>query len=236
MTTAPKILLVDDDSDIVELLEYNLVKEGYDVIGITNPIHVFDAANTFLPDILVIDIVMPGLNGFDLCRLIRQTEVGKSLPIFFITSGEERLFEKAFESGGDDFIQKFSGLRTLINRINLVAKRKLIIRKRLDKIAIGHWLLNRKDKSAYHYSSLVSLSEIEFDLFYFLAQNAQRSIAIKSLTSVINGYEFFQRKISIAQHLRALAKKIGEELIVFTNEHRVKLNLSTQISPSSAKL
>jgi len=225
--TAQRVLLVDDDSDIVELLEYNLTREGYSVLGITNPSEVLPVLNRFSPHILVMDIFMPQINGFQLCAAVRQMEYGRDLPIFFITTGEDRLCKEALDCGGDDFIQKFSGLRTLISRIDLVVKKKLVIQKRLEKISVGKWNLNRQNKTVRNHNHEIKLSEPEFDLFYFLAQNARRSIPIKFLTNVISNSEFLYGQFSLSQCLQLLAKKVGEGLIVFTSEQKVRLNIET---------
>ena len=222
---ASRILLVDDDSDIVELLEYNLVKEGYEVLGMTDPLQVMKEIEHFGPQMLVLDIMMPGIDGLQLCLAIRNTPQGKDLPIFFITMGEEKLSRIALESGGDDFIQKFSGLRTLINRINLVMKRQLTIRKRISTISIGKWRLNRENLSVLSQHTEFRLSDFEFDLLFFLAQNARRSIPIKFLNSVTNGTDIYYRRNSIIQSLRTIAKKIGEGLIVLSDNHRVRLEV-----------
>jgi two-component system alkaline phosphatase synthesis response regulator PhoP len=219
-----RILLVDDDKDIVELLEYNLVKEGYDVLGLTNPFQVTDSIEQFRPQIVIMDIMMPGRDGFQLCSDIRQSENGKDIPVFFITNREQNLNNLALQNGGDDFIQKFTGLRTLINRVNLVLKKKLIIRKRIGMLTIGKWRLNRETQTVATQSTQISLTDTEFDLFYFLAQNARRSIPIKFLNSVINGSQSLKIQNPVHQSLHGLVKKLGDGFIVFTSEHRVRLN------------
>jgi two-component system, OmpR family, alkaline phosphatase synthesis response regulator PhoP len=221
----PKILLVDDDFDIVDLLVYNLTKEGYDVLGVTDPLEVQDNINRFQPTIVVMDIMMPIMNGFQLCSAIRNSEYGKDLTIFFMTTGQQELHKPALQSGADDFIQKFSGLRTLIDRINLVVKRKLVIRKRINSIIIGKWELNRENQSLFSQNKKLALSEMEFDLLFFLAQNAKRSIPIKVLKSIVNGVEFFHNRQSISQSLFALAKKVDGGLIDLSHENKIRLKV-----------
>ena len=220
----PKVLLVDDDFDIVDLLVYILTKEGYEVMGATDPTEVQAIINTFQPNIVVMDVMMPIMNGFQLCSAIRNSEGGNDLTIFFMTTGQQDFNKPALQSGADDFILKFSGLRTLIDRINLVLRKKMVIRKRIDSIAIGQWQLNRDGLSLRHHNKSLVLSEMEFDLLFFLAQNAKRSIPIKFLKSIVNGVEFFHNRQSILQSLQALAKKVDGGLIDFSQEHRIRLN------------
>jgi two-component system, OmpR family, alkaline phosphatase synthesis response regulator PhoP len=225
MTKKPlKVLLIDDDSDIVELLSYNLAKEGYDVIGITNPQEATEAIRNFSPQLVVMDIIMPGQSGLELCSTLRNIEGGDDLTIFFITAGEENLNQAALASGGDDFIQKFSGLRTLINRINLVMKKNLVIRKRINTLRVGPLEIHRSNLTANNPKGEVALSSPEFDLLFFLAQNATRSIPIKSLASIVNSADS-RYGDSILKLLRTLAKKIGEGITVYRGEHRVTLNV-----------
>jgi two-component system alkaline phosphatase synthesis response regulator PhoP len=107
MSMAARILLVDDDPDILELLEYNLSREGYAVMTATDPVVALELVNSFQPNLVVLDVMMPGINGFDVCMRIRTDHPGQEPAVFFMTSGEEKLQRLAFQSGGDDFIQKF---------------------------------------------------------------------------------------------------------------------------------
>ena len=220
----PKVLLVDDDEDILELLKYNLDKEGYEVMGISEPYLVIDTIQQFHPNVAIMDIMMPGLNGFELCKAIRSLEFGRDLTIFFMTSGSESLSESAIKFGGDDFIQKLSGMRTLINKVNLVLKRKFIIRKRDAQVELGHWQLIKKDKTVISDSRKIKLSDLEFELLYFLAQNPGRSIPIKYLYNVVEINKVNLAKFSLIKYLKHLQEKFDRGLIEFIGEYRVRLN------------
>jgi two-component system alkaline phosphatase synthesis response regulator PhoP len=218
------VLLVDDDQDILELLQYNLEKEGYEVKNISEPFFVIDTIQQFQPNVAIMDIMMPGLNGLELCKQIRSLEIGRDLTIFFMTSGSESLSESAIKFGGDDFIQKLSGLRTLINKVNLVLKRKFIIRKREPQVSFGHWQLIKKDRSVISETRNIKLSDLEFDLLYFLAQNPGRSIPIKYLYNVVEVSKVNLARFSLIRYLKHLQEKFDRGLIEFTGEYRVRLN------------
>lgn len=219
-----KVLLVDDDQDIVELLAYNLSREGYEVRGTTNPERALELIGEFQPNLVVLDVMMPNLNGFEVCARIRMSAISPEPVIFFITAGEEKLQKTAFESGGDDFIQKFTGLRTLISRVNLVLKRRFNIRKRQLTLRLGNLTVDRENRVVVSYDSVIQLSETEFELLYFLAQNASRSIPIKQLHVAMSGADIFSKNPPIVQSLEVLMKKIGAGFITFTSPYRVKFN------------
>lgn len=115
---AKKILIVDDDPDILELLFYNLEKQGYEVRIIDNPRYALTACLSFLPDLIILDVMMPETNGLSLCQEIRRRETFKKTHIFFLSSRSETFIkDAAMQSGGDDYIEKLSGLRSLSQKI-----------------------------------------------------------------------------------------------------------------------
>jgi two-component system alkaline phosphatase synthesis response regulator PhoP len=221
---AARVLLIDDDPDILELLEYNLSREGYAVLTASDPVVALELVNSFQPNLVVLDVMMPGINGFEVCTRIRMDYPGKEPVVFFMTTGEDKLQKIAFQSGGDDFIQKFSGLRTLMTRVNLVLKRKFNIRKRQATVRLGNLLIDRENGVVVSDNAVIRLSDSEFELLYFLVQNAKRSIPIKHLNAAMSGSDIFSRNPSIVQCLEMLMKKIGAHCITFTSPHRVRFN------------
>jgi two-component system, OmpR family, alkaline phosphatase synthesis response regulator PhoP len=224
MDIVARILLVDDDQDILELLEYNLSREGYTVMSTANSAAAFDLVETFQPDLIILDVMMPGINGFEVCTKIRTQSIGPDPIVFFMTQGEDKLQKTAFQSGGDDFIQKFAGLRTLISRVNLVLKRKFKIRKRQSTLRLGTLLIDRDNGAVVSHNKMVKLKEPEFELLFFLVQNAKRSIPIRHLNAAMTGSDMFSRHPPIMQSLEMLMKKIGDGFITFTSPHRVRFN------------
>lgn len=221
---AARVLLIDDDQDILELLEYNLSREGYSVMTAADPIDALELVNSFQPNLVVLDVMMPGINGFEVCTRIRTDHPGKEPVVFFMTTGEDKLQKIAFQSGGDDFIQKFSGLRTLMSRVNLVLKRNFNIRKRQSTLRFGSLLIDRETGVVVSDNSVIRLSESEFEVLYFLVQNAKRSIPIKHLNAAMSGSDIFSRNPPIMQCLEMLMKKVGAHFITFTSPHRVRFN------------
>lgn len=221
---AARVLLVDDDHDILELLEYNLGREGYEVMSTSDPVKALELVSSFQPSLIVLDVMMTGLSGFEVCTRIRTSQQGLEPFIFFMTAGEEKLQKIAFESGGDDFIQKFAGLRTLISRVNLVLRRKFNIRKRQSTLRLGSLLIDREVGAVVSHNEVVKLNEPEFELLFFLVQNAKRSIPIKHLDAAMSGSDVFNNHPPIMQCLEVLMKKIGAGFITFTSPYRVRFN------------
>ena len=106
-TKTNKVLVVDDDSDILELLSYNLEKEGYDVKTANSGQKAVDIANLFLPNLILLDIMMPGMDGVETCRLLRENQTLVETHILFLTARSEEYSEvAAFDAGADDYIKK----------------------------------------------------------------------------------------------------------------------------------
>ena len=175
-----KILVVDDDQDILELLKYNLEKEGYEVLTHAESADVISIARQFLPDLIILDIMMPDQNGIELCRQLRSKDRFKNTYIFFLTARSEYYYQDAaFITGGDDYIEKIVGLKALTKRISAVLKRNFVIRKSNALLHAGNLLMNRKNLSVQIRGSEVKLSKPEFDVLFFFAQTHRELSALK---------------------------------------------------------
>jgi Response regulators consisting of a CheY-like receiver domain and a winged-helix DNA-binding domain len=120
----------------------------------------------------------------------------------------------AFGSGADDFVHKMLGLRSLTKRIELVLRKKLIIRKRVEHLEIGKWKIHRTENSVSIDGRTTKLSPEEFEIFYFLAQNANRSLTRDHIAQIISGANLFQLSFSIDKCLAGLTVKLGRQWIV----------------------
>ena len=130
-----RILVVDDDIDILELLKYNFEKEGFEVKTLDKSKNTLKVAEKFSPDLIILDIMMPHINGIELCEQLRRNPSFKNIYIFFLTARSENGFqETALNKGGDDYIQKLTGVRALMYKVNSVLKRNFTIQKRFSEI------------------------------------------------------------------------------------------------------
>ncbi len=219
-----KILIVDDDKDILDLLQYNLEREGYEVRSETKSTRSIETALEFVPNLIILDIMMPYINGIDVCKQLRALEHFKNTYIFFLTAKSDKHLQiEALNTGGDDYIEKITGLRALSYKVGTVLKKNLVIRKSMSEIKVGELLLDRNRNTASIKGRSVELSEHEFELLYFLAQNPRKAITTDSLLHNIwcsDGYLFAK---SIDSYIQNIKQKLGINLISKVTEGKYRL-------------
>lgn len=227
MATVKKILIVDDDKDILSLLKYNFEKEGYKVVTSNRASHTMRLAMSFSPDLIILDIMMPDKNGIDICRELRNHEQFRNTYIFFLTAKSESYLQSAaFDTGGDDYIEKITGLRALIYKISTVLKDDLIIRKRQKDIVIGNLKLYRDDLSIAYADRKVFLPRFEFELLFFLAQNPKHVITKDHLIHNIWGSEIFLLSRSLEAYIDNIKSKVHAPVIKKIDQNGFKLNVA----------
>ncbi|HOX82867.1 MAG TPA: response regulator transcription factor [Chryseolinea sp.] len=220
-----RILVVDDDRDILELLEYNLEREGFKVKTLEDSSNAIDVANDFLPDLIILDIMMPHPNGIEVCRALRRMKRFEETYIFFLTAKSESYYqEAALDTGGDDFIEKVIGLRALTYKVSTVLKRRFIIRKSIIELKIGTLQIFRKSNSVRLDNHEITLSKPEFELLFFFAQNPHKVISQENLLGNIWGSEIYLFDHSIEVYIQSLKKKLGLDLIHRTIDNRYRFD------------
>lgn len=219
-----KILLVDDDKDILDLLKYNLEREGYEVEAEKNSLHAIEKARAFHPDLIILDIMMPKINGLEVCSQLRGLDDFKSTYIFFLTAKSEKYLQhEALAKGGDDYIEKITGLRALTHKVGTVLKKNLVIRKGVKHIELGDLHIDRDTQTVFYKNKKVVLPRHEFELLYFMAQNPKKAITHDSLLHNIWGSEVYLLAKSIDSYVNNIRQKIGVSLIAKTKGDRYKL-------------
>jgi two-component system, OmpR family, alkaline phosphatase synthesis response regulator PhoP len=221
-----RILVVDDDIDILELLKYNLEKEGFRVKTVENSTNTIRVAEKFQPDLVILDIMMPKITGFELCAQLRNNPSFKDIYIFFLTARSENTFqETALRLGGDDYIEKLTGLRLLLYKVNSVLKRKYVIKKRFGEIKVGDLFIDRNTTSVFFKNERVVVSEGEFEILFFLAQNKDRKLTIDNLIYNIWGTEFHPFHNTVKLYIGNLQQKIYPNVIKVTGSNEYRLGL-----------
>lgn len=213
--SAPKVLVVDDDSDIVELLEYNLTKEGYSVLTASNGKKAIDIAKTFVPDLILLDIMMPQLDGIETGRILRQNPDIKNTYILFLTARSEEYSEvAAFEVGADDYITKPIKPRALMSRINALFRREAQKAESGDTIEILDLSINRKNYTVTQGGEKSTvLPKKEFELLFFLAQTPNKVFSRDELLQKIWGADIYVLERTVDVHIRKLREKLGDSYI-----------------------
>ena len=209
-----RILIVDDDEDILQLLQYNLEKEGYEVRILSESDRTVSIAKNFLPDLIILDIMMPVQNGIELCRKLRNKKRFRNTYIFFLTARSESYYQHAvFQTGGDDFIEKIIGLKALTKKINAVLKRDYIIRKSVIEFKAGGLYINRESSSVKKNGLDILLTKPEFEVLFFLAQNPLKEISMDHLIQSIWGSETYLSENNAEIYLQNLQRKLGKDII-----------------------
>ena len=209
-----KILVVDDESDILELLKYNLTKEGYDVKTASDGMKGVEVAKNFVPDLILLDIMMPKQDGVETCRQLREIpEMANSFVIFLTARSEEYSEVAAFDMGADDYITKPIKPRALVSRINALFRRDSKKKKEANTISVGDLVVDRTSYTVKNADVRISLPKKEFELLYFLAQNPGKVFGRDELLQNIWGSDVYVLARTVDVHIRKVREKIGNGYI-----------------------
>jgi len=217
MSSSPKqkILIVDDEPDILELIEYNLKKEGYQVFLARNGQEAVAEAKKSLPDLIVLDIMMPKMDGIEACRIMRTMPEFKNTFMVFLTARSEEYSEIAgFNVGADDYIAKPIKPRALVSRINAILRRNAPTEEAPDnKLEIGDLIIDREAYLVYQKGVKVVLAKKEFELLYLLASKPgkvyTREVILKNIWE--DSVVVTNRTIDV--HIRKLREKLGDDCV-----------------------
>jgi two-component system, OmpR family, alkaline phosphatase synthesis response regulator PhoP len=209
-----KVLVVDDDPDIVELLQYNLTREGYDVSVAVNGKKAIEEARAFKPNVILMDVMMPVLDGIAACRQIREMSEFRHTHIIFLTARSEEFSEvAAFEAGADDFITKPIKPRALLSRLAAFARRDSQQEEQEQVIEIGNLKIDRTSFAVYKEGKKITLPKKEFELLSFLAASPNKVFSREELLNNIWGNDVYVIARTVDVHIRKVREKIGEENI-----------------------
>ncbi|MES2794342.1 MAG: response regulator transcription factor [Bacteroidota bacterium] len=216
MAQMPKILIVDDDPDIVELLEYNLIKEGYEIASANDGLKALEIAPVFKPDLVLLDIMMPKLDGIETAKRLRKIADFKNTFILFLTARSEEYSEvAAFDVGADDYIVKPIKPQALISRLRALLRRDLQSSQpeKEAELVAGPLIISRKNHSVLLNSKPLSFPKKQFELLYFLVQNHDKVFSRDEILHKIWGADVYVVERTIDVHIRKLREKIGDDYI-----------------------
>ncbi|MEQ9439812.1 MAG: response regulator transcription factor [Cyclobacteriaceae bacterium] len=210
-----KVLVVDDEPDILDLLEYNLSKEGYKVKTALDGRKAVEIAAKFVPDLILLDIMMPHQDGVETCRQLRENPELYNTFIVFLTARSEEYSEvAAFDTGADDYITKPIKPRALMSRISAMFRREDKKRKKSNKISINGLSIDRASYTVIVKDQQVNLPKKEFELLYYLAQNPDKVHSRDELLQNIWGSDVYVLARTVDVHIRKVREKIGSNFIV----------------------
>lgn len=209
-----KVLVVDDEEPILELLKYNLEKGGYDVRTASDGFVAVAKAKKFIPDLVLLDIMMPKMDGVETCRLLRAIPELQNTFIVFLTARSEEYSEiAAFDVGADDYITKPIKPRALMSRITALFRRESKKKGESSQIKIGDLTIDRSSYTVKINDREMSLPKKEFELLFFLAQNPNKVFSRDELLQNIWGTEVYVLARTVDVHIRKVREKIGDDYI-----------------------
>lgn len=215
MSTQQKILLVDDEQDILEFLSYNLVKEGYVVFTANNGKDALTIAKKEIPDLIILDVMMPDMDGIETCREIREIPGLKNSMIAFLTARNEDYSQIAgFDVGADDYINKPIKPRVLISRIKALLRRGTTVElNEIGKVETGGIKIDRDRYVIFKDGIEISLPKKEFELLALLASKPGKVFTRDVILDKVWGGDVVVGDRTIDVHIRKLREKIGEDFI-----------------------
>lgn len=213
MNSKGKILIADDEPDIVEIIRYNLTKEGYEVVTATNGEDAIQKAKLSQPDLIILDIMMPRKNGVEVCEILRSQPAFKDTVIVFLTAlNDESSHIKGLETGADDYISKPVSPKILVSRIHAIFRR---INKEPEEkvIKIDNLEIDPVKFEAKVDGKGVVLAKKEFELLYLLASKPGRVFLRNEILNQIWGNDVIVGDRTIDVHIRKIRQKLGIDCI-----------------------
>ena len=205
-----KILLIDDEVDILEIMSYNLEKEGYLVTTATNGNDGIEKAKEMIPDLILLDVMMPEKDGIETCQELRQIKELKNTLIVFLSARSEEFSQLAgFQAGANDYVVKIIKPKVLTSKINALLQLSSKVAQDAKVIEIGDLKIDKDNvkvtKSGQHFL----LPKKEFDLLYLLASNTEKVFKREEILEKVWGNDVVVGERTIDVHIRRLREKLG---------------------------
>jgi two-component system alkaline phosphatase synthesis response regulator PhoP len=210
-----KILIVDDEQDILELIRHTLNKDGFEVHVAVNGQQAIEKAKKLLPDLILMDVMMPVMDGMEACRLIKDDATIKDIPIVFLTARSEEFAELAgFEAGADDYIAKPIRSRVLLSRIKAILRRQgNSTEEEIFKINFEDLVIDRERFMVEYQGKSLQFPRKEFELLSFLASKPGRVFSRDEILENVWGNEVLVVDRTIDVHVRKIREKLDDKFI-----------------------
>lgn len=208
-----KILIIEDELNIYELIKFNLETHGFEVDGVQDGGQAIAKILEVLPDLIILDLMLPGKDGISICREIRANSVISYIPIIMLTAKSEE-FDKVLglEIGADDYITKPFGVKELCARVKAVLRRtEILLSKEDEAIVVGDLQIDPKAFEVYQNGEKLALTLKEYELLVFLAKHRGQVLTRDQLLDQIWGFDYYGETRTVDVHIRYLRKKIEEQ-------------------------
>ena len=205
------ILLVDDEPDILEIVGYNLKNEGYKVYAAKNGVEAIEIAKKTTPHLILLDIMMPEMDGIEACEKIRATSgLENVLIVFFTARGEDYSQVAGYDVGADDYITKPIKPKVLVSKVKALLRRIKEVNTSSEQVSVGNIIIDREEYVVIKEGKKLSLPKKEFELFSLLASKPGKVFKRDSILDQVWGNEVVVGGRTIDVHIRKLREKIGE--------------------------
>ncbi len=218
-----KILIVEDEPTLLETLKYNLMRQGYEVVTAADGARALLTARTEKPDLVILDVMLPGLDGFEICRILRQE---MSLSILMLTARDEEVDKiVGLEVGADDYLTKPFSMRELLARVKAQLRRVRILREEFEATGrapadgegsgavfrFGALVIDESRREMQRNGEVLALKPKEFDLLAFLARNRGIALGRSLILERVWGWDFDGGSRTVDVHIRWLREKIEDD-------------------------
>ncbi|MBT4325136.1 MAG: response regulator transcription factor [Cryomorphaceae bacterium] len=207
------ILCVDDEPDILEILKYNLSNEGYNVLTANDGLSAISKAKEIIPNLIIMDIMMPNMDGIEACEKLRADQKFNDTIIMFLTArGEDYSHVAAYEAGADDYVTKPVKPKVLVSKVKgLLRRLKKVIDNDINEIEFENIKIDREKYKVYISDKILNLPRKEFELLYLLASKPDKVFKRDKIMEMVWGGEVIVGDRTIDVHIRKLREKIGDK-------------------------
>lgn len=210
-----KVLVVDDEVHIVELIKFNLESNGYEVVTAYDGEEAIEKAEVEKPNLIILDLMLPKLDGIEVCRRLRRNQKTAQISIIMLTAKSDESDKiVGLEIGADDYMTKPFSIKELIARTKAVLRRNspvTVNTQNGNTIEIGDILIDKDKHEVYKGGEIIELTLKEFDLLKTLAENRGKVVSRNTLLDEIWGYDYFGETRTVDVHIRHLRKKIEDD-------------------------
>ncbi len=209
MNGKQRILIADDESNIAELISLYLTKEGYETQKAGDGKEAFRMVQSFNPDLIILDIMMPEMDGYEFCREVRKNS---TVPIIMLTAKGET-FDKVLglELGADDYMVKPFDTKELVARVKAVLRRLENKENNAKKLSFENLTINLSNYSVSYYGENVEMPPKELELLFYLASHPNQVFTREQLLNQIWGYEYYGDTRTVDVHIKRIREKLGSE-------------------------
>lgn len=232
----PSVLIIEDDTSISDILKYNLERDGYQVVACADGREGVRQARQILPDVVILDLMLPTIDGVEVCRQLRADPTTKQVGILMLTAKSEEIDQiVGFSVGADDYVTKPFSVKVTMQRVRALLNRRRQIEEEHDKFEMHGILLDRTGHQVKADGILVPLTPTEFRLLETLMRQPGRAFTRNDLLSSVIGDEIIVLERTIDVHVRSLRQKLGDHARAVETVRGVGYRFARDLPPPEAK-